>query len=53
MLPNGQSLRTRRGGSPKTVAERLGHESVKITLDIYTHVTKQSDERAASLLDFG
>ena len=41
------------GVDPKTVAERLGHESVKITLDIYTHVTKQSDDRAASLLDFG
>ncbi|MDO3055612.1 phage integrase [Mycobacteroides abscessus subsp. massiliense] len=41
------------GTDPKTVAERLGHESVRITLDIYTHVTKQSDDRAASLLDFG
>ncbi|MCB1258460.1 MAG: site-specific integrase [Microthrixaceae bacterium] len=41
------------GVDPKTVAERLGHESVRITLDIYTHVTKQSDDRAAALLDFG
>ncbi|MCP2628127.1 site-specific integrase [Mycolicibacterium smegmatis] len=41
------------GTDPKTVAERLGHESVKITLDIYTHVTAKSDDRAASLLDFG
>lgn len=41
------------GMDPKTVAERLGHESVRITLDIYTHVTKQSDDRAAELLDFG
>lgn len=41
------------GTDPKTVAERLGHESVRITLDIYTHVTKQSDDRAAALLDFG
>ncbi|WP_133051225.1 tyrosine-type recombinase/integrase [Mycobacteroides abscessus] len=41
------------GTDPKTVAERLGHESVRITLDTYTHVTKQSDDRAASLLDFG
>lgn len=41
------------GTDPKTVAERLGHESVRITLDIYTHVTQQSDDRAAALLDFG
>lgn len=41
------------GTDPKTVAERLGHESVRITLDIYTHVTQQSDDRAANLLDFG
>ncbi len=41
------------GMDPKTVVEPLGHESVRITLDIYTHVTKQSDDRAAALLDFG
>lgn len=41
------------GMDPKTVSERLGHESVKITLDIYTHVTRKSDEAAADLLDFG
>ncbi len=41
------------GTDPKTVAERLGHERVRITLDIYTHVTQQSDDRAAALLDFG
>jgi integrase len=46
------------GRDPKTVANRLGHESVKVTLDIYTRftrksVTRKSDDRAASLLDFG
>lgn len=41
------------GTDPKTVSERLGHESVRITLDIYTHVTKKSDDAAAALLDFG
>lgn len=41
------------GTDVKTVSTRLGHESVKVTLDIYTHVTKQSDSRAAALLDFG
>lgn len=41
------------GMDPKTVAERLGHTSVKVTLDIYTHVTQKNDERAADMLDFG
>lgn len=41
------------GTDVKTVSARLGHESVRVTLDIYTHVTKQSDEAAADLLDFG
>lgn len=41
------------GMDVKTVAERLGHTSVKITLDIYTHVTRKSDEAAADILDFG
>lgn len=35
------------------VAARLGHESVKITLDIYAHVTDASEDRAADILDFG
>lgn len=42
-----------KGTDPKTVADRLGHTSVQITLDIYTHVTAAADDRAASLLDFG
>ncbi|MBN7314163.1 tyrosine-type recombinase/integrase [Mycobacteroides abscessus] len=41
------------GMDPKTVAERLGHTSVRVTLDIYTHVTQKNDERAADMLDFG
>jgi integrase len=28
------------GVNPKLVADRLGHSSVKITLDVYSHVTK-------------
>lgn len=35
------------------VAARLGHESVRITLDIYAHVTDKSEDRAADILDFG
>lgn len=41
------------GVNVKVVADRLGHASVSITLDIYTHVTATADDAAASLLDFG
>lgn len=35
------------------VAARLGHESIKVTLDTYAHVTDKSEDRAADILDFG
>lgn len=35
------------GIDPKTVCERLGHSSVKVTLDLYVHRTKKTDTRAA------
>lgn len=41
------------GMDAQKVAERLGHESVRITLDIYAHVTNKSEDRAAEILDFG
>lgn len=41
------------GLDAQKVADRLGHESVRITLDIYTHVTNASEDRAAAVLDFG
>ncbi len=35
------------GVNPKTVAERLGHASVVITLDTYSHVLPGLQEEAA------
>jgi integrase len=41
----------RLGVSPKVVAERLGHSSVGITLDRYSHVLKGMQEEAAEKID--
>lgn len=39
------------GESAKTVQELLGHSSISITLDIYTHVLKETKESAAKKLN--
>lgn len=39
------------GVSPKVVSERLGHASVRFTLDRYGHVTQEMDRRAARQID--
>jgi integrase len=39
------------GESPKTVQTMLGHSSVAITLDIYSHVSLKLEKRAASRLN--
>ncbi len=39
------------GVHPKVVQERLGHSSIAITLDIYSHVTQGMQEGAAARLD--
>jgi integrase len=39
------------GEHPKVVQERLGHSSVSITLDVYSHVTKGMQAAAAARLD--
>lgn len=39
------------GVSPKVVSERLGHASVRFTLDRYGHVTRDMDRRAAQQID--
>src|SRR5262245_60554242 len=39
------------GESPKTVQTMLGHSSVSITLDIYSHVSLELEKRAASRLN--
>ena len=39
------------GVHPKIASERLGHASVGITLDLYSHVTETMQEDAAVKLD--
>jgi integrase len=39
------------GVNPKTVAERLGHSSVTITLDTYSHLLPRIQEEAVSKFD--
>jgi integrase len=39
------------GEHPKVVAERLGHASVKTTLDLYSHVIETMEKSAADKMD--
>jgi integrase len=39
------------GIHPKIAQERLGHSSIKTTLDLYSHVTDTMQGEAASKLD--
>jgi integrase len=39
------------GLSPKIVAERLGHSTVKLTLDTYTHVSEGMQQQATAVLE--
>ncbi len=41
----------RQGVHPKIVSERLGHSSIAITLDIYSHVLPGMQEEAAAKVD--
>ena len=36
------------GASMKEVQKRLGHSSIKTTMDVYTHVTKQSEQETVT-----
>jgi integrase len=40
-----------RGIHPKIVSEMLGHATVAITLDLYSHVTPTMQRQAAQVLD--
>ena len=40
-----------KGISPKVVSERLGHASPAITMDIYSHVLPDMQEKAALAID--
>ena len=35
----------------KTISERLGHSTIRQTMDIYTHVSKELEEKAGTILD--
>jgi integrase len=39
------------GEHPKTVSTMLGHSSIKITLDIYSHVSLDVEKQAAARLN--
>jgi integrase len=45
------SLLLARGVHPKIVQERLGHSSISITLDLYSHLTPGLQEAAAATLN--
>src|SRR3989442_13618657 len=45
------SLLLGRGGHPKIVSEMLGHSTVAITLDVYSHVTPAMHREAARVMD--
>lgn len=45
------SLMLKQGTHPKIVQERLGHASVQITLDTYSHVAPGLQEAAAARFD--
>ena len=47
------SLMLRQGVHPKVVSERLGHATVSITLDVYSHVTPGIQEAAALRFEEG
>lgn len=40
-----------KGINMKTVSERLGHSSITITLDRYTHGVKEEDQKAAKVIE--
>jgi integrase len=45
------TLLLEQGEHPKVVSERLGHSSITITMDLYSHVTPNMQKEAAKKLD--
>tara|TARA_B100000470_G_scaffold75849_1_gene58312 strand:+ start:3146 stop:3307 length:162 start_codon:yes stop_codon:yes gene_type:complete len=41
----------KQGVNPKVVQERLGHSSISVTLDVYSHVVPGMQELAALAID--
>jgi len=46
------TLMLKKGIHPKIASERLGHSSIGITMDIYSHVLKGMQKEASQILDF-
>ena len=40
-----------KGENVKVISERLGHKSIKVTLDTYSHVLPSMKKQTADLLD--
>ncbi|WP_028308773.1 tyrosine-type recombinase/integrase [Desulfitibacter alkalitolerans] len=45
------SLLLAKGVSPKVIQERLGHSSITITLDLYSHLAPGMQEAASNMID--
>ena len=45
------TLLMKQGTNPKVVQERLGHSSISVTLDVYSHVVPGMQELAAMHFD--
>jgi integrase len=51
MIVSGRLVARGGGNNPKVVSERLGHASITLTLDVYTHVLPNMQQRAAEGLE--
>ena len=51
LFPTHATILLRKGVHPKIVSERLGHSTVGITLDVYSHVMPGMQEEAARKID--
>ncbi len=45
------SLLVKQGVQPKIISERLGHSTIGITMDIYSHVLQETDKQTAVQFD--
>ncbi|MBS5786419.1 MAG: tyrosine-type recombinase/integrase [Clostridioides difficile] len=45
------SMLIQNGVTPKDVQERLGHSTISITLNTYTHSSEESQRKVAGLFD--
>lgn len=45
------TLLLKQGIAPKVIQERLGHASIAVTMDVYSHVTPNMQKEAAEKMD--